>query len=126
MLCKSLKIDHIKRPPNSGAACVTASKPDILRVRFKKSYVDPERTATVWASDTGCQYRPLLGNFSKLEFQSSERRAGSRLQGARFVSQRKFGNGPCIYAGIELSTVAQIIAFTQREIAKYWKRKTFY
>lgn len=27
-------------------------------------------------------------------------------QGARSISQRKFGNGPCIYAGIELSTVA--------------------
>lgn len=59
----------------------------------------------------------LLGNFSKLEFQSSET-CRLAAQGARSMSQRKFVKRSCIYDVIELSSLPWIVAFTKREITK--------
>lgn len=59
-----------------------------------------------WPSDTGCQYRALVGKLFKIGIPKFRETCRLAAADARFVSQRKFGNGPCIYAGIELSTVA--------------------
>ncbi|GBP35509.1 hypothetical protein EVAR_20019_1 [Eumeta japonica] len=52
------------------------------------------------------------------------RRAGSRR--ARSISQRKFGNGPCIYAGIELSTVMNLRSVKLLNIEKIPRRIGYY
>ena len=85
--------------------CVAVS-PGRLRIVSCEVVFKAVAALREWPSDTGCQYRALVGKLFKIGIPKFRETCRLAAAAARFVSQRKFGNGPCIYAGIELSTVA--------------------